>query len=178
VINPKQQEEFVKFDVIDDTTDIRRFNIKPKVDFHPGYEYVIKLPERVFRDINGHYNDSTEVKATLPSDEKLSNLSVSLSGVNNKYILDLQDEKKSAIIMSHVVRSDTVLVFKYLKAAKYCIRVTEDINDNTLVDTGNLLEHKQPEKVKYYKLEDGSEFFDVLEMSEMTQKIDLKEMFK
>ena len=55
---------------------------------------------------------------------------------------------------------------------------TEDLNRNNLVDTGNLLEHKQPEKVRFYKLEDGTFLIDIPEMTELEQTIDIKEMFR
>ena len=46
------------------------------------------------------------------------------------------------------------------------------------MDTGNLLEHKQPEKVKFYKLEDGNTLIDIPEMTELEQNIDVEELFK
>jgi hypothetical protein len=65
-----------------------------------------------------------------------------------------------------------------VKAGKYCIRITEDVNRNGLVDTGNLLEKRQPEKVRFYKLEDGEVLIDIPEMVELEQNIDVGEMFK
>ena len=46
------------------------------------------------------------------------------------------------------------------------------------MDTGNLLDHKQPEKVRFYKLEDGTFIIDIPEMTELEQRIDVMEMFK
>jgi hypothetical protein len=71
-----------------------------------------------------------------------------------------------------------MLKFPYLKAGKYSIRITEDVNRNGMVDTGNLLEGRQPEKVKFYKLENDSFLLDILEMSEVQQTLDLQEIFK
>ena len=64
-----------------------------------------------------------------------------------------------------------------VKAGSYCIRITEDINRNNMVDTGVLLEHKQPEKVRFFKVDDQF-LIEVLERAEMVWKIDMKEMFK
>lgn len=71
-----------------------------------------------------------------------------------------------------------MLTFPYLKAGKYSIRITEDLNRNGIVDTGILLEKKQPEKVRFYKLEDGTFLIDIPEMMEIEQQLDLKEMFE
>ena len=98
--------------------------------------------------------------------------------MNNKYIVDLLNEKKDNIIRSFIVDKDQTLLFPYLKAGKYSIRFTEDINRNGIVDTGNLLEHRQPEKVMFYTLADGNNLIDIPEMTELEQNVDLGEMFK
>ena len=175
-INPRQQESRMDFDVIRDTNNIRRFTIMPKDKLLVGYDYVLKMPHRQFRDINGFYNDSTEVKVTLPNDEKLSTLNLILSEVHNKYIVDLLDEKRDRILRQYVIDSDCTLVFPYLTAGKYCIRMTEDVNRNSIVDSGSLLDHRQPEKVMFYKVDDNS-FIDVIEMAEIDQEINVAEMF-
>ena len=101
-----------------------------------------------------------------------------LTNVRNKYIVDLLNEKRDKVLRSYIIDKDATLKFPYLKEGKYSIRITEDINRNGIVDTGNLLEHKQPEKVRFYKLEDGTFLIDIPEMTELEQTIDVQEMFK
>ena len=177
-LNPKQQEFKEKYTVTQDSLNLRKYVVRPNVDLLPGYEYFLKVPHRKFKDINGFYNDSTEVKVTLPNDDKLSSISLVLSNVSNKYIVDLLNEKRDKVLRSYIVDKDSTLPFPYLKAGKYSIRITEDVNRNGIVDTGNLLEKKQPEKVLFYKLEDGSFLIDIPEMTELEQNIDVAEMFK
>ena len=142
-----------------------------------GYEYKLKVPHRKFRDINGFYNDSTEVKVSLPKDDKLSTLSLDMVGVRHKYIVDLLNEKRDKVMRSYIIENDTKLLFPYLKSGRYSVRITEDINKNGIVDTGNLLEHRQPEKVIFYKLRDGSEVLTIKESTEMEQRIDIGKLF-
>ena len=115
---------------------------------------------------------------SLPKDDKLSTMNLVLTNVNNKYIVDLLNEKRSSVLRSYVIENDQTLIFPYLKKGKYSIRITEDLNKNGIVDTGNLHEHRQPEKVRFYKLEDGTFLIDVPEMMEIDQNIDLQEMFR
>lgn len=175
-INPKQQEEMMKYKVIPDSTNLRKFTIMPEGKLLVGYDYVLKLPHRKFRDINGFYNDSSVVKVTLPNDEKLSTLNLSLSGVNNKYILDFMSEKRDKVIRQYIVENDCVLTFPYLKAGQYCIRITEDLNRNSIVDTGSLLDHRQPELVMFYKV-NGNELINVPESAEIDQNINIASLF-
>lgn len=177
-LNPKQQEFTEKYTVTQDSLNLRKYVIRPKLEMQPGYEYFLKIPHRKFKDINGFYNDSTEVKVSLPSDDKLSSITLVLSNVRNRYIIDLLNEKRDKVLRSYIVDKDTSLLFPYVKAGKYSVRITEDINGNGLVDTGTLLEHKQPEKVRFYKLEDGTYLIDIPEMTELEQSIDVEEMFK
>lgn len=177
-LNPRQQETKGKYTVTQDSLNLRKYTITPEVVLQPGYEYFLKIPHRKFMDINGYYNDSTEVKVTLPTDDKLSTMSLILSDVNNRYIVDLLNEKRDKVLRSYIIDKDATLKFPYLKQGKYSIRITEDLNRNGLVDTGILLEHRQPEKVRFYKLEDGTFLIDIPEMMEIEQSINVGEMFK
>lgn len=177
-VNPRQQEAFGKYTVTQDSLNLRKYTIMPAEKLQAGWEYYLKVPHRRFTDINGFYNDSTEVKVSLPSDDKLSSLYLVLTGVEAKYIVDLLNEKRDNVIRSFIVDKDQTLLFPYLKTGKYAIRFTEDKNGNGLVDTGNLLEHRQPEKVKFYKLEDGNNLIEIPEMTELEQNINVGEMFR
>ena len=177
-VNPKQQEFKEKYTVTQDSLNLRKYIIRPNVELLPGYEYFLKVPHRKFMDINGFYNDSSEVKVTLPNDDKLSTMSLVLSNVSSKYIVDLLNEKRDKVMRSYIIDKDCTLPFPYLKAGKYSIRITEDVNRNGIVDTGILLEKKQPEKVLFYKLEDGTFLIDIPEMTELEQNIDVAEMFR
>lgn len=177
-VNPRQQESIGKYTVVQDSLNLRKYTVTPAEKLQPGYEYFLKVPHRKFKDINGFYNDSTEVKVSLPKDDKLSTMFLELSNVKNKYIVDLLNEKRDKVLRSYIVDSDQTLTFPYLKASKYSIRITEDLNRNGIVDTGILLEKKQPEKVRFYKLEDGTFLIDIPEMSEIEQALDVAEMFK
>jgi hypothetical protein len=177
-INPRQQESIGSYTVRQDSLNLRKYIITPSEKLQAGYEYFLKVPHRKFLDINGFYNDSSEVKVTLPNDDKLSTLYLNLTNVNNKYIVDLLNEKRDKVLRQYIVEGDQKLIFPYLKSGKYSIRITEDLNRNGIVDTGILLEKKQPEKVLFYKLEDGTFLIDVPEMMEIEQNLDVQAMFE
>lgn len=176
-VNPRQQESPGKVRVVRDSTNLRHYSVFPEDPMQPGYEYYLKIPYRKFRDVNGYYNDSTELKVSLPNDDKLSSIALELSGVRNQYIIDLLTEKRDKVVRSFIIDKDGTVLFPYLKTGSYCIRITEDVNRNNLVDTGNLLEHRQPEKVRFFK-PDGQFLIQVLERAEMVWKIDMEEMFR
>ena len=176
-VNPRQQEKIEKYTVTKDPHNLRRYTIMPKEKLMDGFDYILKIPHRKFRDVNGYYNDSTEMKVTLPKDEKLSSISLEMTHVQNRYIVDLLSEKRDKVIRSFTVDADQTVHFPYVSAGKYCLRITEDRNKNGLVDTGSILEHRQPEKVIFFKIKDQF-LLEIPERTEYTQKIDMEELFK
>lgn len=175
-INPKQKELKGSFTVEKDSLNLRRYTIRPKEKLLPGYEYFLKVPHRAFRDINGFYSDSTEVKVSLPSDDKLSTIILDMKGVEGKLIVDLLNEKRDKVLRNYIIEKDTQLVFPYLKGGKYSVRVTFDYNKNSMVDTGNILEHRQPEKVAFFKVSENEEYLDLPAATELTQIIEISEL--
>ncbi len=175
-INPKQKELKGSFTVEKDSLNLRRYTIRPKEKLLPGYEYFLKVPHRAFRDINGFYSDSTEVKVSLPSDDKLSTIILDMKGVEGKLIVDLLNEKRDKVLRNYIIEKDTQLVFPYLKEGKYSVRVTFDYNKNSMVDTGNILEHLQPEKVAFFKVSENEEYLDLPAATELTQIIEISEL--
>lgn len=177
-VNPKQQEEEAKFKVEQDSTNLRRYIIRPELKHMEGYEYMFKVPHKCFRDINGFYSDSTQVKYKLPSDETLSTLILDMQGVDRKIIVELLDKSKKSVKRKYVINSSQSLLFPYLKEGEYAIRVTDDGNENSIVDTGSVLDHRQPEAVRFFKLEDGKDLIKIIASSELTQTINIQELFK
>ena len=176
VINTRQRESRAEFTVEQDSLNLRRYILRPKEAMMPGYEYTMKLPYRAFRDVNGFYSDSSQVKVSLPSDETLSTLELELSGVDRKIIVDLLGEKRDRVLRSYVTATDGTLRFPYLKAGRYSIRITEDGNRNSIVDTGSLLEHRQPETVVFVQLS-GSPYLDIPASAELVQPVDVGILF-
>ncbi len=176
-VNPRQQRAEMPFRVVRDSSNLRKYAVLPGEELRQGYEYILKVPHRGFRDINGFYNDSTEVSVSLPKDDKLSSLSLKLNGVDGKYIVDLLDENRTSTLRSFQVRADAVLLFPYLKKGKYSVRITEDVNENGIVDSGNLLQHRQPERARFVTLRNGSYVIDVPESAEVVQNVDIPELF-
>ena len=176
-INPKQKEFRGEFTVERDSLNLRRYILRPKLQMQPGFEYKMKVPHRCFRDINGFWSDSTEVKVSLPKDETLSMLELKLEDVHGRFIVDLLTEKRDKVLRSYEAESETSLMFPYLKQGRYCIRVTEDANRNGMVDTGSLLGRRQPEKVRFLRIED-EKYIDIPASSELVQTINLADLFK
>lgn len=176
-VNPRQQEKMERYEVKQDPNNLRKYTIMPREKLMSGFDYFLKIPHRKFRDVNGFWNDSTELKVTLPNDEKLSTISLEMNKVRHRYIIDLLSEKRDKVIRSFIIDNDQTVFFPYVKAGKYCVRITEDSNKNGLVDTGSILEHRQPEKVIFFKIKDQF-LIDIPERTEYVQKIDMEELFR
>ena len=178
ILNPRQEESPEKFYVVHDTTDVRRYKIYPEKPLLPGYECNLKIPYGVFFDINRMPNDSTKTKVSLPTSEDLSTLRLSLTEVHSRYLVELVNEKRTSVLRKYDINTDTLLTFPYIKEGRYSVRITQDRNNNGIVDTGVLLEKKQPEKVKFLELTDGTYMINIPAATEIDQEVNLMEMFR
>ena len=180
--NTREQVSPAQFTVEQDTANIKKFTLRLAEKLTPGFEYTLRIPDSVFMDIDGIYCDSLVKKITLPQDESLSSLTVEASNVYEKYLVELVDEKRTKVFRSYLIDSTSVLDFPYLKAGKYSIRITEDKNGNGQVDTGSLLDKKQPEKVMMFRFNESmgnnAYILELPERTELIQTIDIGEMFK
>lgn len=174
---PKQITSKVEYTFTRDTIEINKYTIRPAEEFKKGNDYKLYLPKATFRDINGFTNDSTVINITLPTDDNLSSITLDITGVEGRYIVELINETRNTLFRQYIINRDSKLLFPYLKEGKYSIRITQDKNNNTLLDTGNLLERKQPEKVLLYKLKDGNDVITLPARTDIEQSVDLMELF-
>jgi len=176
--NPKGQRSQKTFRFEQDTTDIRRYIITPDQALLKGYDYELVLPQGTFINLDKLPNAEASAKFKVPQGEDLSQLDLDVTGVEDRYIVELTDEAGSRVIRTYHVDKPGKLSFPYLKAGRYMIRVTCDKNRNGYADTGNLLARLQPESVRFYESSPGNKVLEIPESAEIEQSINLKKMFQ
>ncbi|MCQ2170508.1 MAG: Ig-like domain-containing protein [Bacteroidales bacterium] len=177
-LNARQVRTDVEFRVEPDSTSLLQYIIKPVKPLEQGLDYYVKLPYKAFRDINGFYSDSLETRFALPNKETMSSLILDIKGTGNaSYNVELLNKNATSVIHRFWVTQDGQFTAYYLDKGEYCIRISRDENGNRKVDTGSVLEQRQPEKVRFFSIEDNKEI-SVPENSEVSQEIDLQELFK
>ncbi len=176
--NPRQIKSPMKFRLEKDPKNVLRYIICAEEEYKLGYDYRIYIPTATFTDINNFTNDSTDFTFKLPSNDKLSSITLEVSNVNGKrYIVDLVNEARENVFLTYQIENDTTLLFPYLSPNNYSFRITEDENKNGKIDVGNVLLRKQPEKVRLFKLPDGSAIITLKEQTDLTQSVDLEKLF-
>ena len=176
--NPKGQKTEKPFSLTQDTLEIRRYVIRPAEQLIKGYDYELTIPQGTFFNLDHLPNALATAKFKVPQSEELSTMQIRLTGVDSRYIVELTDEKGSKVFRTYHTETEGVLDFPYIKAGKYMIRITRDKNRNGIADTGNLLERRQPETVRYFESKPGDRILDIPESVEIEQNIDLKELFR
>lgn len=176
--NPKGQQTEKGFSFVRDTLDLRRYIVTPAEALIKGHDYELTLPQGTFVNLDKLPNAAASAKFKVPQAENLSLLQLDLTGVEDRYIVELTDEKGANVLRSYQIEEDGKLDFPYLQAGKYMIRITCDKNRNGYADTGNLLGRKQPEVVRFFESAPGEKILEIPESAEIEQTIDLKTMFR
>lgn len=168
-------------DTVPDTFTIARDTLNPTTltlymdQYLEGIAYELYLPKGTFKDIYNHQSDSLVTKFTTPTPDDLCALTLVLNNVNAPLIVDLMNESRTNVERTMFVQQDTSLQFSYLKAGKYAIRITEDVNSNRLWDTGNVSEHQQAERVRIFTMSNGNMVLELKEKMDLKQEVDVAE---
>ncbi len=174
---PKLVESKVPFGIEKDSNEFNTYVIRPLIELVKGNEYNITFPFATFKDVNGYTNDSTSNKFTLPTEENLSSITLEIKNVAARYIIELINTQRTQTYRKYIIENDCELLFPYLKAGDYSIRITEDKNSNGKLDTGDLLKRIQPEEVLLYKLDDGKDIITIAERTDIVQELDFNQIF-
>ena len=176
--NPRHQVDTITFKFEQDPQEIRRFVMYMDREIKDGHEYEFIVPQGAFFNLDNLPNAEVSNKFTPPKSEDASSITLVLNGVDTKYIVELVDKERKNVFRKYNVSRDTSLLFPYLKANDYSVRITEDRNQNGLFDSGNFLDKRQPEKVRMYQTSPGVYIIKLPEMADLEQTINIKEMFK
>ena len=126
--------------------------------------------------MNGYPNDSLIVKYTTLKSDDFGAFIFTLNNVPSPLIVELMNDTRSQVLRTLHVKSDTIVTFPYIKAGKYSLLITEDLNGNGIWDTGSLSRNLQAERVRVFKLPGGNTAIDLKEKMELTQTIDIAQL--
>jgi len=178
VTSPKGIKSTADYTFEKDSIENQWYYIHIKEKMLPGFTYNLKIPKKTFTDVYRYTNDSIDVPVMLLNTDKLATLTLNITGTKGSHVVELTNQTRDKVFRSYKILSDTTLVFPYIQPGMYNVRITQDINGNGILDTGNLLQGKQPEKVRLLLLPGGKSLIVLKEGMELEQNINLKEIFK
>ncbi len=165
----------VKFDLQRDSVRLRRYRFAADWKENTCYRYTM-LPD-AFWSIYSQTNDTLKGEFTTVDPDKLSTLSIDFSNVEGHYVVQLTDPKSKAVQREFRLNENKKIVFKYLQAGAYGVRVVKDENANGKWDTGNYFKHIQPEYATFLKASDGKLEFGLRQSWEVDLSVDMKVLF-
>ncbi|MCX6310473.1 MAG: Ig-like domain-containing protein [Bacteroidetes bacterium] len=112
--------------------------------------YSLFIKPGAVTDCFGQNNDTIKSSFKIQSLNNYGTLKVKLTGIpSGNYLLQLVDGK-DAIVREIKINSVSSAQFDLLSPGTYRLKLIADENKNGKWDTGNYLQHKQPEKIIYY----------------------------
>ncbi|MCK9628872.1 MAG: Ig-like domain-containing protein [Bacteroidales bacterium] len=177
-LSPKGIKGEEEYTFVKDSVENLWYYVRFKNKVLPGYTYTLSIPEKTFTDVYKYTNDSISLPVMLPNTDKLAQLTLNIKGTNGSHVVELTNQTRDKVFRTYKILKDTVLVFPYIQPGIYNVRITQDLNGNGILDTGNLIERRQPEKVRLITLPGGKSLIELKEGMELEQSVNLKEIFK
>ncbi len=167
----------VRYTVARDSTNLRRWILS--APWTPGEKYMLEIPDSVFVDVAGQRNDSIKQEFSMLKPDDFGTLTVKVSGGRDgvKYILQLLSDKNSLLQEKRDV-VDGDWTFRYISPGEVKLRVVEDVNGNGRWDPGDLVLHRQPERVEIYVPANGNELMTMKVNWEIETAVDMTDLFR
>jgi uncharacterized protein (DUF2141 family) len=161
--------------ITQDSIRLTNYRLSAKWEVASRYELVI-LPE-AFVDIYSITNDTVTKTFETADPEKFGKLIIEIINSDKQYILHLMKEKDKKVFQEKIADGNGKIVFQYLNAGKYRIRLIEDLNRNGKWDTGNYMDRKQPERVLFIVFSTEETSLEIKTNREDEQTIDASILF-
>ncbi|HEC44645.1 MAG TPA: hypothetical protein ENI20_17660 [Bacteroides sp.] len=136
----------VPYSLDHDKVKLRRYLLN--VDWEGITTYKLDIYPGAFTDIYGLTNDTINLRFRTKDPEYYSRILLNLSGVRGQKIIQVLD-KGQKVIRSKIVREDGIVEFDYMEPAGFILKLIHDSNEDGEWNTGDYLEHIQPETVEY-----------------------------
>jgi hypothetical protein len=166
----------LKFAFTQDSIHLSNYRLSAKWKVASKYEIVI-MPE-AFVDVYSITNDTITKSFDTADPEKFGKLIIEIINSDKQYILQLMKDKDKKVIQEKIADGNGNIVFQYLNAGKYRIRVVEDLNRNGKWDTGSYLGKRQPERVLFVVFSTNETLLEIKTNREDEQTIDASMLFK
>jgi uncharacterized protein (DUF2141 family) len=158
-----------------DSIHLTNYRLSTKWEIASKYEIMI-MPE-TFVDIYSITNDTIIKTFETADPEKFGKLILEIINSDKQYIFQLMKEKDKKVIQEKIADGNGDIVFQYLNAGKYRVRVIEDLNRNGKWDTGSYLSKKQAERVLFLVFSTGETLLEIRTNREDEQTVDANMLF-
>ncbi len=137
----------VKFDLWQDTLNIRKYYILRKWD--AGGSYEMTIDSAAIEDIYHKINFPVKNKFKIRNLNEYGKFFVQLESPGENWLLQVINAKESIVQQGYVPKNGKI-AFQYLKPGSYMLRIVTDSNRNGEWDSGNYKKRIQPESIIYY----------------------------
>jgi hypothetical protein len=138
-----------RLDAVRDSTNRRRFTLHTNWVENTNYRLVL-WPGAV-RDMYGSVSDTTEIRFVTQKSDFYGRLLLTATGKQYPVIVELYNEKQQLAGRQSLMEPGRI-TFDYLAPARYTMKAIADLNGNGRWDTGDYMQHRQPEPVFMYSL--------------------------
>ncbi len=119
--------------------------------WEPGAQYALHVPDSMFRDVTGQWNDSLVLRWRILAEEETGNLQLAItlrdSLLQHAYYGELISGQGGVRERFPITSASQEYVVRHLPPGKYRLRIVEDKNANGRWDSGSYWLEQQPERV-------------------------------
>lgn len=141
----------IRFTLARDSLFPRKFYINS--NWEGGEDYELLIDSAAIENIYGKVSDKVKLTFKVTDIDKYGHITFNLKTINAPGILYLLNGNGKPVRSTPFTAGQKSLSFELVKPGKYYFKLFYDLNENGLWDTGNFMEHQQPEPVRFFHKE-------------------------
>ncbi len=146
-----------------------------------GDTFTLNIPENSIENIVSQRNDEITNTFSLLDPSQFATIRIAISAnarVTSKYIVELMNENGTNVIERKVGVDAGEVTFHYVPAGNVTVRITQDLNNNGIWDSGNIIEQRQPERSQFIVSSSGERVISTRKNWEVALNVDPASLFK
>ncbi|MEA2105285.1 MAG: Ig-like domain-containing protein [Bacteroidota bacterium] len=160
-VDPEKIRLFAKEDTLEKEVDVKL--VKDSLFFRryailntytEDSDYRLEIFPKAFTDIYGAVNDTINVAFKTQKLDYYGKILANVTGIDSSFQVIAQlvvsEKEEEKVYREKVILKDQTIDFAYLPPKEFLFKIIVDVNFNGKWDTGEYLEHIQPEEVFYY----------------------------
>ncbi len=142
----------IEYDFVKDSRKLRKYEMH--VDWAEDIICRLEIYPHAFVDLYESTNDTSIIEFKTQKLDYYGKILANITGIDSSFQiitqLILPEKEEEKIYTQKIIQSDQIIEFDFLPPKEFILKVIIDKNFNDEWNTGEYLEHIQPEEVLYY----------------------------
>ncbi|MFI3328664.1 MAG: Ig-like domain-containing protein [Rikenellaceae bacterium] len=146
-----------------------------------GDKFTLQIAEGAITDIMSGSNKEVSNNYTLIDESEYASIKLKIKEdehTPSKYIVELLNQAGTTVLDRKIGVDPGEVLFRFVQPGNVSLRITQDLNNNGIWDSGSLLQRREPERAQRIVADNGESTISTRKNWEVELSVDPQSLFK